>query len=174
MNQTELNLQELQKRLSNGQTDREIIAALNIPRTTFYSYKKRLYNQYGRIAEKKTEQIIELEAELLKDRYLKLYRNLEDRIIKADSAESLQEIASAAEIAALLATNIFRLEVEGLRSRQTRLELKYAESKAVRYLGLTPTEQEQGIADDIQLSDITATSLNSRDTETDTQTDFGA
>lgn len=169
MNQTELNLQELQRRLSNGQTDREIIAALNIARTTFYAYKKRLYAQYGRIAEKKTEQIIELEAELLKERYLKLYRNLEDRIIKAETGESLQEIANAAEIAALLATNIFRLEVEGLRSRQTRTELKYAEQKAVRYLGFTPTEQEQGIPND--LPDITTTSLDSGYPETDDKAD---
>lgn len=156
--QVQLGLQELQKRLAAGFTDREIITDLKLSQATFYRYKAKLYKRYGKIAERKTDQVIELEAELLKERYIKLYRNLEQKITDADNTDDLNAIANATEVATLIATNIFRLEVEGLKARQIRLELKNGEQKAARYLGLVPVPLP-GIID----NNITATTGSTAD-----------
>jgi hypothetical protein len=87
---------------------------------------------YGNVAEKKTEDVLEFEAHLLKNRFLQLYRNLEQRV--TDRNTKLRDAANASEVAADIAINIFRLEMEGFRSRQTRMELKQNEQKAAGYI----------------------------------------
>jgi hypothetical protein len=87
---------------------------------------------FGDIAKKKTEESLELEAEILKDRYIRLYRGLELKI--NEPSHGLGELAVATEVAAYLATNILKLEVEGLRARQGRW-LQQSEQKAIRYIG---------------------------------------
>lgn len=156
--QVQLELQELQKRFAAGFTDREIIADLKLAQSTFYRYKAKLYKRYGKIAERKTDQVIELEAELLKERYIKLYRNLEQKITDADNTDDLNAIANATEVATLIATNIFRLEVEGLKARQIRLELKNGEQKATRYLGLVPSPTP-GIIDNSNTTNADTTDI---------------
>jgi ACT domain-containing protein len=77
--QSHLRLQQLAKKLAAGYTDKEIMQALNLKRRTFYHYKAKVCSMYGNIAEKKTEQVLEFEAQILKDRFMRLYRNLEQR-----------------------------------------------------------------------------------------------
>jgi hypothetical protein len=105
---------------------------LKLKRRTFYYYKAKVCRMFGNIAEKKTEQALEFEAEILKDRYIRLFRNLEHRATNRNI--KLRDVANASEIAAMIATNIFRLEVEGFRARKTRRELKQGEQKAARYI----------------------------------------
>lgn len=152
-------LEAIAKRLSDGYTDHEIMHDLKIKRATFYNYKAKLFKQYGDVASKKSEQSLEFEAEVLKDRYIRLYRQLELRIAKHPEGEDLGEVALATEIAAITATNIFKLETEGLRARQGR-PLQLTEQKAIRYIrtlpasvsepDFTPTEGEE---DDEQVTD---------------------
>jgi len=75
--------------------------------------------------------VLEFEAEILKDRYTQLFRNLEQRATNRNT--KLRDAANASELAAMIATNIFRLEVEGFRARKTRMELKQGQQKAARY-----------------------------------------
>ena len=74
-----LKLEELAKKLAAGYTDKEIMQTLNFKRRSFYYYKAKVCSMYGNIAEKKTEQVIEFELQILKDRFMRLYRNLEQR-----------------------------------------------------------------------------------------------
>jgi hypothetical protein len=130
--QSHLRLQQLAKKLAAGYTDKEIMQALNLKRRTFYHYKAKVCSMYGNIAEKKTEQVLEFEAQILKDRFMRLYRNLEQRITNPDT--KLRDAANAAEVATDIAKNILRLEMEGFRARETRRDLKQGEQKAAKYL----------------------------------------
>ena len=74
-------LEEIAKKLSAGYTDREIMKDLKIPRSTFYRYKAKIFSIFGDLAAKKTEKVLEFESEILKDSYIRLYRNLETRVM---------------------------------------------------------------------------------------------
>lgn len=130
--QTNLKLEELAKKLAAGYSDKEIMQALNLKRRTYYNYKSKVCKMFGDIAEKKTEQVLEFEAQILKDRFMRLYRNLEQRA--TDRNTKLHDAANASEVAADIAKNILRLEMEGFMARQTRRELKQGEQKAAKYL----------------------------------------
>ena len=130
--QTNLKLEELAKKLAAGYSDKEIMQALNLKRRTYYNYKSKVCKMFGDIAEKKTEQVLEFEAQILKDRFMRLYRNIEQRA--TDRNTKLHDAANASEVAADIALNIFRLETEGFMARQTRRELKQGEQKAAKYL----------------------------------------
>ena len=159
--QAEMNkmLEEIAKRLAAGCTDKEIITDLNLRERTFYYYKAEISRIYGDITAKKTEEALEFEAKVLKDRYLRLYRSLEQRIIGGDSNNNfgssrsdtttpttasgaslsakpsrLHDIAIASEVAANLATQIFRLEFEGFMRRKTIKQLGRSEDDAARYV----------------------------------------
>jgi hypothetical protein len=127
-----LKLEDLAKKLAAGLTDKEIMQDLKLKRRTFYYYKAKVCRMFGNIAEKNTGQALEFEAEILKDRFIRLYRKLEHRA--TNRSTKLRDVANASEVAAMIATNIFRLEVEGFRARKTRSELKQGEQKAFRYL----------------------------------------
>jgi len=133
-------IETVANRLSQGYTDSEIMRDLKLKRATYFNYKSRVFAIFGDLASRKTEQSLETELELLKDRYIRLYRNLETRIY--DKAEELEDVAYATDIAANIATNILRLEAEGLKARQQR-SLRALEQKTVRYLGNTGDESAQ-------------------------------
>lgn len=135
--QARAQLEMIAKRLSDGYTDREIMKDLNIKRATFYNYKAKLFKQYGDVAAKKSEKSLEFEAEVLKDRYIRLYRQLELRIAEHPKGEDLADVALATEVAAITATNIFKLETEGLRAREGR-PLRINEQKAMGYIRALP------------------------------------
>lgn len=124
-------LETIAKKLTDGYTDLEIMKDLRISSGAFYNYKRKIFKAYGDIAAKKSDQSLELEAALLKDRYIRLYRTLELKM--NEDHQDLADVAMAAEIAAFIATNILRLEVEGLKQRQGR-SLQFNEQKALRYL----------------------------------------
>lgn len=127
-------LEEIVKQINAGYTDLEIMKNLNINRNTFYDYKEKIFKIYGDVAAKKTEAALEFEADLLKDRYTRIFRNLMADLSITDPSQNLGDKALASEVAALIATNIFKLEFEGLRARQGRT-LRVNEQKAIRYIG---------------------------------------
>lgn len=124
-------LDTIAKKISAGYTDQDIMTDLHLKRSTFYVYKHRMFKVYGDIAAKKTQESLEFEAEILKDRYVRMFRNLEARLTKGEATTA---DALGTQVAADVATNIFRLEVEGYRARQG-VGLKALEQKAVKYLG---------------------------------------
>lgn len=103
------------KRLSTGFTDTDIMTQLGIKRATFYHYKKQVYQIWGDLAGKKTEDSIAFEADLFKDRLIRLLRGLELRLNDSKN-DTIKDVADASAIAAQIATAIFKLEYEGLRA----------------------------------------------------------
>ena len=132
-------VETIANKISSGYTDSDIMRDLGLKRHTYYNYKRRVIQEFGAAARKKSEDVIEFEAEVLKDRYIRLYRNLELRI--SNPSEKLYDVTLGSEIAAVIATNILRLETEGLRARQGR-GLVRIEDRAQRYLGAIPIEQQ--------------------------------
>ena len=74
--QIENELVEIEHKLCQGRTDKEIIKELNIKERTFYYYKNKLYQISASIQAKKTEEIMAFEQQILKDRLTRLYRYL--------------------------------------------------------------------------------------------------
>lgn len=70
-------LMEIEHRICQGHTDKEIIEELGIKERTFYYYKEKLYQQSAEIQAKKTEQILVFESQILKDRLTDMYRQLQ-------------------------------------------------------------------------------------------------
>jgi hypothetical protein len=111
--QIENELVEIQHRICQGHTDKEIMEELNIKERTFYYYKHKLYQMSAAIQAKKREEVMAFEMQILKDRFTRLYRHLE---LKAASPNTKAgEVAKIAEIAQDIAINILKLEGEGLR-----------------------------------------------------------
>jgi len=125
-------LEQIARSLTSGKTDTEIMNEVGVSRPTFYRYKIKIHKMFGDMAQKKTEDTIEFEAEVLKDRLLRLYRCLEKGI--EDRDVDLTDKATAAAVANDIATNIFRLEVEGLRARHLKL-IQIDSKKAAQCIG---------------------------------------
>ena len=105
---------EIEHRICQGHTDKEIIKDLGIKERTFYYYKEKLYQQSAEIQAKKTEQILVFESQILKDRLTDMYRQLQQRARAENTkARDLAEITTAAYN---IAINIFKLESEDLRA----------------------------------------------------------
>jgi FixJ family two-component response regulator len=106
---------EIQHRICQGHTYKEIMKQLGIKERTFYYYKEKMYQQSAEIQAKKTGEVLAFEMQILNDRLSRIYRHLEERLTATEKtrARDLAEIATAAcEIAK---TNI-KLECEGLRA----------------------------------------------------------
>lgn len=138
-NESRARLELIARRLSQGLTDSEIQAELGIKQAAYYVYKAKIFKTYGDLAKKKTEQSLEFEAELLKDRLTRLSRLLETRMNER-SNDSLSDLANAAAVAAQINTTIFKLEFEGLKARQARTQIPLEANKAIRYIGALPAE----------------------------------
>ncbi len=126
-----LHLEELAKKLAQGYSDKEIMQELNLNRRTFYRYKAKVFKLWGDIAARRSGQSLEFQAQVLADRFSRLYRGLEQNITNANNKSTrLRDKATAAHVAADLAIQLFKLEVEGIRARQ----LKQAETRAAKYV----------------------------------------
>jgi hypothetical protein len=111
--QIENQLLEIEHRIYQGHTDKEIIEELNIKERTFYYYKNKIYQMSGSIQAKKTEEMMAFELQILKDRLTLLFRHL---YLKLESPNTkLGQVAKIADTAQQIATNIYKLEFEGLR-----------------------------------------------------------
>lgn len=107
------------KKLSQGYTDSDCMVDLKIKRATFYNYKSHIFDIWGNLSEKKSQQSIAFEAELLKDRLIRLHRMLDLRLHQTQDDE-LRDVAEAASIAGQLAIAIFKLEYEGFKMKELR------------------------------------------------------
>jgi uncharacterized protein YjcR len=124
--QIQYELVEIEHRICQGHTDKEIIEELGIKERTFYYYKEKLYQQSAEIQAKKTEQILVFESQILKDRLTDIYRQLQQRVRAENTkARDLAEITTAAYN---IAINIFKLEIYFLNYYK-----KYIQAQQLRY-----------------------------------------
>jgi len=130
--QTRAQVEMIAKKISQGYTDSEIMAEIRLGRSQFYRYKAKMYQMFGNVAAKKTQESIEFEAEVLKDRLIRLHRTLEAAMLR-EGAE-LADIAQAAAVGMEIAINVFKLECEGLRVRQSQV-LRLNGEKANQLIG---------------------------------------
>ena len=100
--------------LLESKTEEAIAKELGVSTRTVQRYKVILDQRYGAIWKQKTHDTLFLECNLFKNRMLKLYRALED-VVTSDDKMSGTDKAKCAEVASNIATNIVRLESEGIR-----------------------------------------------------------
>lgn len=136
-----LQVELIAKKLSTGFTDTDIMNQLNVKRATFYHYKKLIYQVWGDIARRKTEESIAFEADLMKDRLIRIYRGLELRLNDSKN-DPIRDVAEASAIATQIATAIFKLDYEGI--------------KATRYLRGVMTVEQEGLSRITDLGNLPA------------------
>lgn len=129
-------INEIGKLLSAGRLDREIMGELQIKRSQYYEYKSKLFQQsaelFDRFNDENRDSLI-YQKELLSERLTRLYKRAELDLTQSNQAEGGNNRASIYLVAQNIATNIFKLESEGLRilangqGRQLRGFLTYTE-----------------------------------------------
>ena len=107
----EYELAEIYKKLCNGETDLQIMTALCLQERNYYKYKKRVETRLMEYQRKKTYDTIFLESQVFKNRMLKLYKALENRVTSPDNTSGVEK-SKCAEIAANIAIDVFKMESE--------------------------------------------------------------
>ena len=112
--QMENTLMEIEHKICQGHTDKEIMDELGIKERIFYYYKEKIYQQSAGIQAKKKEQVLAFEMQILKDRLSRIYRHLDQRIT-AENGKA-RDLVELVPLACDIAETIFKLESEGLRA----------------------------------------------------------
>ena len=107
----EYELREIYHRLCNGESDFQIMSFLSLQERNYYKYKKRLETRLMEYQRKKTNDTIFMESQLFKNRMLKLYKALENRVTSPDNTSGVEK-SKCAEIAANIAIDVFKMESE--------------------------------------------------------------
>ena len=100
--------------LLESKTEEAIAKELGVSTRTVQCYKVVLDRRYGEIWKQKTNDTLFLECNLFKNRMLKLYRAMEDKVTSDKSSGT--EKAKAAEVAANIAIDVLKMESEGIRA----------------------------------------------------------
>jgi hypothetical protein len=110
----ERQMQLIFRMLLENKINEQIVSELKITIRSVQNYKLRLEQRYMAYQRKKTDSIIFLEINLLKNRLLKLYKTLENKVVDAET--NCSDIAKCADVAAGIATSVIKLESEGIRA----------------------------------------------------------
>jgi hypothetical protein len=110
----ELYLQQIFRMLLESKTEEAIAKELGVSTRTVQRYKVILDQRYGAIWKQKTNDTLFLECNLFKNRMLKLYRAMEDKVT-SDKTTAVEK-SRCAEIAANIAIDVLKMESEGLRA----------------------------------------------------------
>ncbi|HZB17227.1 MAG TPA: sigma-70 region 4 domain-containing protein [Nitrososphaeraceae archaeon] len=111
--QLEVQLQQIFRMMLENKTQEEIAHELNINVRTVQRYYQRIDKRYGDFQREKTNDTLFLECTLFKNRMLTLYKGLENSVLSDKTSGT--EKARCAEVAADIATNILKMESEGLK-----------------------------------------------------------
>jgi DNA-binding NarL/FixJ family response regulator len=111
--QFEAQLQQIFRLLLENKTQEEIAHELNISTRTVARYFQRIDQRYGEAQKQKTDSTLFLEMNLLKNRLLKLYKSLEDKVI--DPETSGNDCARCADVAVNIAISVIKLESDGIK-----------------------------------------------------------
>jgi hypothetical protein len=109
----EKQMQLIFRMLLKNKTNEQMASELKISIRSVQNYKKRLEQRYLTYQKEKSNSMIFLEVNLLKNRLLKLYRSLESKV--GDPEISASDSAKCADVAAGIAINVIKLESEGVR-----------------------------------------------------------
>jgi hypothetical protein len=112
--QYEAQLQQIFRLLLENKTQEEIAHELNISTRTVARYSQRIDKRYGEVQRQKNDDTLFLECHLFKNRMLKLYKALENKVL--DDKTSGTETAKCCEVAANIAVDVLKLESEGIRA----------------------------------------------------------
>jgi FixJ family two-component response regulator len=109
-------LMQIEHRICQGQTDKEIMEELGIRERTFYYNKEKIYQLSAEVQSKKnTAEVLAFEMQILKDRLSRMYRHLDERITATENMKA-RDLAKIVPVACDIAKAIFQLEKEGLRA----------------------------------------------------------
>ena len=111
----EYELNDIYRRLCNGETDFQIMTTLCIQERNYYKYKKRLEARIMEYQHKKTDNTIFTESQLLKKHMLTLYKALENQVISDNKISGIEK-AKCAEVAANIAKDVLKMESEGIKA----------------------------------------------------------
>ena len=112
-NMIQENIDQIGRLLSLGVTDREIMERLQIKKSQYYVYRTKLYKQHADTFNKSRMEDLAFHKNTLSERLTRLYRQAEIKL--NNPAMSQKDTAQVLAMAQNIATNIFKLEIEGLR-----------------------------------------------------------
>ena len=120
-------LAEMEHQICSGKTDHEIMEFLGLKERSFYYFKKKLYEQSLALqTAKKTDEVLAFETRILKERLIKVYQHLEERLTIINKDPKVTDnIAEIAVATFEVAKNIMNLELEGLRALSSINENKF-------------------------------------------------
>ena len=79
--QVQIVLAEMEHQICSGKTDHEIMEFLDLKERSFYYFKKKLYEQSLALqTANKTEEVLAFETRILKERLIKVYQHLDERL----------------------------------------------------------------------------------------------
>ena len=110
----ELYLQQIFRMLLESKTEEAIAKELGVSTRTIQRYKVVLDRRYGEIWKQKTNDTLFLECNLFKNRMLKLYKALEDKVT-SDKTTAVEK-SRCAEVAANIAIDVLKMESEVIRA----------------------------------------------------------
>jgi hypothetical protein len=110
----EAQLQQIFRMLLESMTYEEIAKELKIGIKTVYNYSVELDKRYGNIQAQKTDNTIFTQVQLFNNRMLKLYKILEEKA--QDPKTSGGDAAKCCEVAANIAIDVIKAEVEGIKA----------------------------------------------------------
>jgi len=125
--QVQMLLAEMERQICEGKSDNEIMKFLEMKDRSFYYFKKKLYEQsFALQTAKKTEEVIAFETRILKERLVKIYQHLDERLTMLNrDPRPNDDIAEIALVTYQIARNIMTLEMEGLRALSSVHEKKF-------------------------------------------------
>ena len=110
----ELYLQQIVRMLLVSKTEESIAKELGVSTRTVQRYKIILDQRYSEIWKQKTHDTLFLECNLFKNRMLKLYKALEDKVT-SDKTTAVEK-SRCAEVAANIAIDVLKMESEVIRA----------------------------------------------------------
>jgi Homeodomain-like domain len=128
--QYEAQLQHIFRLLLENKNQEEIARELHLSTRTVARYSQRIEKRYGQMQRRNTDNTLFLEAQLFKNRMLKLYKALEDQVTSSSKETSGTEKAKCAEVAANIAIDVLKMESEGIKAVKEGLVL--AEKEATK------------------------------------------
>jgi hypothetical protein len=96
--------------LTEGKEDTQIITELNLSKATYYRYKKQVIKEAEQAYQKQRLETVAFHKEILEERLTKLLRAAM-RVLENPPTKNFHKIA---EVAANLAINIFKLQVDSI------------------------------------------------------------
>ena len=119
--QYEAQLRQVFKLLLENKTQDEIARELHIGVRTVSRYTQRIERRYGEMQRQKTDNTLFLEAQLFKNRMLRLYKILEKKA--QDPKVNGNECAKCCEVASNIAIDVLKMESEGIKAVKEGLGL---------------------------------------------------